>query len=77
MHVPYVWDSKKQRLSMDYSDGEFSIKVVAKLTLDKPRTYIMVLIECPDRKKLLYDTLNTLTDLDYNIQHAEIRNLPG
>lgn len=75
MPLPYEWDASGMRLKLEIADGPFPIRMVAKLTSRKARRYIILLIDCPDRKKLLYDTLNTLTDLDYNIQHAEIRNI--
>ena len=77
MPLPYEWGVTSKRIKVEVTEGNFPIRVVAKLTTGKARVFILVMIESPDRRKLLYDTLNTLTDLDYNIQHAEIRNIRG
>lgn len=37
--------------------------------------YWSVTIKCKDRPKLLFDTLCTLVDMDYDVYHASVTNL--
>ena len=39
---------------------------------DARRAYIVLSISCKDRKKLFFDTLCTLADLDYDVYHASV-----
>lgn len=41
------------------------------------RNYWLVNIECKDRNKLLFDTVCTLADLDYDVFHATIDSVNG
>ena len=50
---------------------------VVKITLDARRGYWLVAITCKDRNKLLFDTVCTLADLDYEVFHATIDSRAG
>lgn len=41
------------------------------------RNYWLVNIECKDRNKLLFDTVCTLADLNYDVFHATIDSVNG
>ena len=41
------------------------------------RKYWLVNIECKDRNKLLFDTVCTLADLNYDVFHATIDSADG
>lgn len=50
---------------------------VVKITLDARRGYWLVAITCKDRNKLLFDTVCTLADMDYEVFHATIDSRNG
>ena len=39
--------------------------------------YWLVTIKCKDRSKLLFDTVCTLADMDYDVYHATIDSVKG
>lgn len=41
------------------------------------RKYWLVNIECKDRNKLLFDTVCTLADMNYDVFHASIDSVRG
>ena len=43
----------------------------------RDRKYWMVSIKCKDRNKLLFDTVCTLADLEYDVFHASIDSAEG
>lgn len=50
---------------------------VVKISKCSDRKYWLVNIECKDRNKLLFDTVCTLADLDYDVFHATIDSVDG
>ena len=47
------------------------------ISMCSDRNYWLVNIECKDRNKLLFDTVCTLADLDYDVFHATIDSVNG
>lgn len=50
---------------------------IVKISKCADRKYWLVNIECKDRTKLLFDTVCTLADLDYDVFHATIDSIHG
>ena len=47
------------------------------ISMCSDRNYWLVNIECKDRSKLLFDTVCTLADLNYDVFHATIDSING
>ena len=48
-----------------------------RITTDARRGYWLVAITCKDRNKLLFDTVCTLADMQYDVFHATIDSQDG
>lgn len=47
------------------------------ITHSSMNNYWLVTIKCKDRTKLLFDTVCTLADMDYDVFHATIDSIKG
>ena len=47
------------------------------ITHSSMNKYWLVTIKCKDRTKLLFDTVCTLADMDYDVFHATIDSVQG
>ena len=50
---------------------------IVTISMCSDRNYWLVNIECKDRNKLLFDTVCTLADLNYDVFHATIDSVNG
>jgi UTP:GlnB (protein PII) uridylyltransferase len=67
-------NARRRRNSSSSSSSSSSSLDDGKITVDDchDKGYSVVNVECRDRPKLLFDTLCTLTDMEYVIFHATI-----
>ncbi|KAM0055283.1 putative ACT domain-containing protein ACR1-12 [Helianthus debilis subsp. tardiflorus] len=58
----------------DYEEGTFSSTHETSVTVEncRERGYSVLNVTCPDRPKLLFDTVCTLTDMQYMVFHATV-----
>ena len=76
-----VTHTERRLHQMMFADRDYERKPILQFSTDSPgvtilnlteRGYSVVNIQCKDRRKLLFDVVCTLTDMDYVVFHATI-----
>jgi len=76
LHQMMHADREYDRDDDDYDDGEYGggDRIKARVTVENclEKEYTVVYVRCKDRPKLLFDTVCTLTDMQYVVFHGTV-----